>query len=371
MAWLADWDNRLEFTIDNARVGQDLTDFPTLITLASGVGRNGFDATHIFDELNTPSGSSLLYYEDFSSPASANDWTLLAGAGDIYDFTEGYMRNNNNSTTFSTAVSDAAYEAADFDVKLKMVQGSSGASKTDTFIYFFYPYQPDFPSPYLYMSLRAYYSGDTYDHFSFYIRNAQGVTLYALVLHKWDYSANLGTWFWGRIKRTGDNFYFKHWKDGDTEPASWDDTAVIPDLGAFEGSIYAYSRTGNYTGYDEITISGATISSNNNKIAMTDYTGVNQLPVEIENWDQYKKRAYLWTKVPTVVSGTDTTIYLYYDKDQLDNDLNVGDIGSTPGKSVWDSNFVFVSHQAQSPAGSAPQIKDSTINVAEGTTYWC
>ncbi len=36
---------------------------------------------------------------------------------------------------------------------------------------------------------------------------------------------------------------------------------------------------------------------------------------------------------------------------------------------VWDDNFVFVSHQAQDPSGSAPQILDSTSYGNHGTSY--
>jgi len=54
--------------------------------------------------------------------------------------------------------------------------------------------------------------------------------------------------------------------------------------------------------------------------------------------------AELHTKVPTVTTAVNTTIYLYYDSGQPDNSTWVGVTGSAVSQNVWDSNFVFVSH---------------------------
>ncbi len=114
--------------------------------------------------------------------------------------------------------------------------------------------------------------------------------------------------------------------------------------------------------FDElISVSGT------KKIAITTNNGITKCYVEIERWDWDNEEAYLWTKIPTIVPGTDTDFYLYYDKDQLDNDVYVGDIGSTPGQTVWDSNFKAVYHFSEDPTGGAGCIKDSTSSPNHGT----
>jgi hypothetical protein len=51
---------------------------------------------------------------------------------------------------------------------------------------------------------------------------------------------------------------------------------------------------------------------NRHKIAITD-SNDNKLNTEIAYWDDFNKTASLWTAVPTIASGTDTTLTLYYD----------------------------------------------------------
>ena len=120
--------------------------------------------------------------------------------------------------------------------------------------------------------------------------------------------------------------------------------------------------------FDELAISGSS-NVNRKRIAVTTtISGVEtELYVEIERWDHENEQAYLWTKVPTIASGTNTQLFLYYDKDHVDNDEYVGDTGDA-AQSVWDSNFKTVYHMAQDPNGDPPDaIKDSTSNVNHGT----
>jgi hypothetical protein len=51
---------------------------------------------------------------------------------------------------------------------------------------------------------------------------------------------------------------------------------------------------------------------NRHKIAITD-SNDNKLNTEIAYWDDFNKTASLWTAVPTIASGTDTALTLYYD----------------------------------------------------------
>lgn len=113
-----------------------------------------------------------------------------------------------------------------------------------------------------------------------------------------------------------------------------------------------------------ITPSGPYGSSwdNRKKIAVTTtVSGVEtQLYTEIERWDSINNKAWLWTKVPTILSGTDTTLYLYYDNAHGDNTSYVGDTGDEAAQNVWDDDFVGVWHMAQDPSCGSAKLLDST-----------
>lgn len=90
--------------------------------------------------------------------------------------------------------------------------------------------------------------------------------------------------------------------------------------------------------------------------------------VEIERWDNAGNKAELWVRVPSVSNSAKTVLYFAYDNGQSDNTTYVGVIGSTPGQTVWDANFVAVYHMNQDPDGDPTDaIKDSTTNANHGT----
>jgi len=51
MAWLTGFNNRLKLIIQPDNVDNSLSDFPVMVYLSSDSGKNGFDATDVFDEL--------------------------------------------------------------------------------------------------------------------------------------------------------------------------------------------------------------------------------------------------------------------------------------------------------------------------------
>jgi hypothetical protein len=77
----------------------------------------------------------------------------------------------------------------------------------------------------------------------------------------------------------------------------------------------------------------------------------------------------LWVSRPSwsISNTTDTVLYLYYDNSHADNTSYVGQVGSTPGKAVWDSSYKAVYHMNDNP--DATHIKDSTTNSNNGTKY--
>jgi len=146
-----------------------------------------------------------------------------------------------------------------------------------------------------------------------------------------------------------------------------DSAQVDSNLSNFPVPIYLSASSGPENDdvsaiFDElITVSGT------KKIAITTSDEQTQCYVEIERWDWSNEKAWLHVKVPTIVSGTDTELYFYYDSTHADNTTYVGDVGSTPGQTVWDSNFKLVCHMGEDPTGGSGCIKDSTSNTNHGT----
>jgi len=91
--------------------------------------------------------------------------------------------------------------------------------------------------------------------------------------------------------------------------------------------------------------------------------------VEIAKWDHANEKAWLWVKILSVASGTDTELYIYYDKNHADNIDYVGDPSDAVVHNVWDdggsNNHKFVSHMRDDPDNE--HIRDSTVNANDGT----
>jgi hypothetical protein len=141
------------------------------------------------------------------------------------------------------------------------------------------------------------------------------------------------------------------------------DTYIIKD-GLTYKMWYAGSDGTSYKILQCISNDGA---DNNKKLMITTSDGTTPCYTEIEGWDAYSELANLWIKAPTIVSGTDTELYLYYDKNQLDNDHYVGDVGELPAREVWDDSFIGVWHLSQDPTIAGACIKDSTSSANDGT----
>jgi len=338
MEWLADWDNRLELTVDSDRVDQDLADFPALITVASGVGRNGFDASVIFDELTV---SDVVFEDDFSSLDGAGWETYAANPA---DYSNGYMYfdlDSNGERTIST------YAYGDYhEIIYKYINRGRGGSDDQFFVY------PIFSTGnnYLGTYMRTYSVSDNHLKLQYRFDGGTAVTLHTGQKYNFYNAAISNRATWVKIVRENNILYFKYWPEDLVEPSDWDY------IGSFDPTFPTTNNQVYVTGLTNVAEGGArfeyikiTNFSDDNKksIAVTDSTGINQLPVEIEYWNVRDRQAYLWTKVPTLVSGTDTTMYLYYDKDQLDNDLWVGDTGTVPAVMVWDEYFEAVFHLAR------------------------
>ncbi len=63
--------------------------------------------------------------------------------------------------------------------------------------------------------------------------------------------------------------------------------------------------------------------------------------VEKELWDAVGRKVVLHVKVPYVSATEDTVIRPFYDEMMVDDHTYMGEVGSTAGQKVWDSNFLF------------------------------
>jgi hypothetical protein len=140
-----------------------------------------------------------------------------------------------------------------------------------------------------------------------------------------------------------------------------DHNDVSSDLTDFPVLIYLGDASGKNN--EDVTFVFDELASygDRKKIAVTTSDNTTQCYVEIEKWGTSNQEAWLWVKVPSISSTADTNLYLYYDKNQDENTNYVGDTGSVPAQTVWDSSYKGVYHLQGDPETPASN-KDSTSN---------
>lgn len=114
-----------------------------------------------------------------------------------------------------------------------------------------------------------------------------------------------------------------------------DHTKVDSNLTNFPLLVTLSGVTGANNDFDATNIFDE-LGPNKKKIAITTYDGSTQCPTEIEYWNATEEVAHLWTKVPTVYSTVDTTMYLYYDQNQNDNVDYIGEATDPMAQMVVD-----------------------------------
>lgn len=147
---------------------------------------------------------------------------------------------------------------------------------------------------------------------------------------------------------------------------TFDSSLVDTDLPNFVTPVLLSSASGK-TDFDSSPVFTA-LGTNSKKIAFEiGDTGV-QCYGEIVSWDSTAETAHIEVKVPSVTSAADAIINFYYDSTVDDNIAYIGNTNSAPSDQVHGGR-AFVSHQAQDPSGTAPQMLDSSPNAKHGTSY--
>ena len=106
-----------------------------------------------------------------------------------------------------------------------------------------------------------------------------------------------------------------------------------------------------YTGYG-----GLVASSTGADILFTKADGTTLLNYEIESYASTTGQLIAWVNIPILSALTDTAIYEYFGNASASTETSGNKTGT------WNSNFTSVYHLNNDPAGSAPQMKDSTSN---------
>lgn len=121
-----------------------------------------------------------------------------------------------------------------------------------------------------------------------------------------------------------------------------DSTKIDSDLINFPLLIHLSDNSGIDNSDISFIFDNITTTSGSKKIAVTTDDGTTQCNVEIQRWTT--SEAWLWANIPTIVSGSDTTLYFYYDFEGPDNTDYVDDTGNSAAQAVWNSDYKCVLH---------------------------
>lgn len=108
-----------------------------------------------------------------------------------------------------------------------------------------------------------------------------------------------------------------------------------------------------------VSVTDANLQSNaqasGNDILFTDSSGTAKLAHEIELYTSATGQLIAWVSVPSLSTGADTVIYMYYGNAAAPAQQNPA--------AVWDANFRGVWHLKETGNGSANEYADSTANA--------
>jgi hypothetical protein len=323
--WLSGWDKRVRITIDHNDAQSSLSNFPILIHLSSASGIYSDNVTFIFNEVGsnskkiavTTSNSTQCYVEieKWVLPNPTTEALRPNAAGDTTQISSVYPTGTPHWQTVDE-------ETADGDTSYVSTSSTSSSYQTDLY---------NLPTP---------TGSGTINSVTVYFRfrtTSTYYTAYGRAAVK-----TYGTIYNGTVESTASTSY-------DTRSYTWTNNP-------YTGSSWTWAEIDTLQAGLGTRISNAFGSSRCTQV----YAEINVTPPGGEAW--------LWTKVPSMSSTADTTLYLYYDRDHVDNTAYVGDTGSTPARNVWDNNFKGVWHLTEDPSGATPQMKDSTSNANNGAS---
>jgi hypothetical protein len=358
MAWLGDWSKRIKITIDKDQVDGDLSNFPVPIYLSASSGQNNDDVSAIFDELSVIDANANTTYLD-EDMADITDWTnadAVNGASSQVTFdskscmkldtgtaaTGNYANRWRDVGTFGNRVvvelSVYLDKAGDYTNKNYFLVGARKATVQFAVV----------------LSSEGLYVRNASDH-----QLIDANIVLEDVWQKWTFDIDFTTPASSTVDIYLDGILKYSDVDCSYETASTEGLVQLLQFGDTTNDQIAY--------VDYIKVGDGFDPPVPKKIAITTSDEETQCYTEIERWDWPNEKAWLHAKIPTIVSGTNTELYIYYDSTQPDNTTYVDDVGSAPAQSVWDSNFKAVYHLGEDPTTGSGCMLDSTSNINHGT----
>lgn len=103
---------------------------------------------------------------------------------------------------------------------------------------------------------------------------------------------------------------------------------------------------------------GANAQADGDDIRFTAANGTTTLAHEIERWDPGTGSLTAWVRVPSLPTGSATTLYLYYGA--------ADSPAQQDPRATWASEVIGAWHLGLDPSGPAPQVDDSTVANRDG-----
>jgi len=368
MAWLNGWTKRIPITLDPTTISggglsEDLTDFPARIKIADSSGRNGADLTKVFDDFLVEVGFDDDFTGTNNDPPNTVRWYQYSSTNQDYPYiSSNKLRMNNSDSTTSTQYAlNLANPTGDFDVQVDwQVNSATNPTSSHHYMYIYISFsdggsvqiartrKPDGSPRYIFSPPSTEKPGTADGGPGKFKITRVGTVIKGFYWSGgiWQYNGSTNGFTFDTTSVGEARVYLRYTRrDAATWDVSWDNLVV----NSSDGMVEARS--------DE----------NKKKIAVTADDGVTQYPVEIDYWDANGSVADLWVKIPTIASGTNTQLYLYYESTQSDNTDYVADTPTT-ASGVWDSNYTGVWHMSQRPFTAATDtILESTSNAFHGT----
>ena len=357
--WLSDWANRYKITIDNSNIDADLTHFPVTIVLGEDVGVTELDTSAIFTVLGANSKKIAITKDDAETQiyGEIERWELKADR--LRKPTD--VRNLGSSDNASGGLS---------------VYGSPVDNST------YYTFNGTNTGLYNSSDL-----GDSSDEVCFArvrIHNkGKGV---AQVIWKdggyingvavgIDASGNLGIFALSSSSATSIVIASTEYENDVWYDIYFTQTAVtILNTSTLE---LVAEQTGTINPGNGSSVESIGYAPDQSPITATNSANIEWFEGDIDTVEVHKsgdlvlpspKAVIRVSKNDLVISKDDPTIlYVYFDATKDDNTGYIGDVGDTPAKSVWDSNFAAVYHLSQDPSGGANCLLDSTSNAIHAT----
>lgn len=367
---------RIPLKIDGTKIQEDMENFPVLIHLSDSSGISSVDVTDFFSELVTE--TSLLVDTFSGTVLDTGKWSTAIAPNASVTVSGALELNNHTGNAHSGA---SCYSVESFQKSGTIVFGCKWHPHTN---HYGSAWAPRICFANTSATFNTTYG--TYDDSVFLLELANTTdTANRTLLRIRGYTSG------GSLTNYASQAI-------DIDESQWHDLVITIDCSNrlmsinLDNDLYTFSDTigvdiwddvgdnfmvalttsdynkENTEKFKDLYLKRAGVFKNNGFMLYTSEYGV-ETPcyVEIQEADAVNKEAWLWTSVPTLTSGTDKYLYLYYDTTFSGNSSYVGYTDSYPASQVWDSDFIGVWHLNNDVTAGAGSILDSTSYSHDGT----